>query len=114
METKLLTDKEVENLSSTCKEINKYDLEPLFDLLINQYGVDYLERIVGDIIAQFANILTNYDYNDDSKCELPIYPPDYNNNIYFLTELRKTFIEMQENAENKKFEIQLRVRQQQD
>lgn len=114
METKVLTNKEIEGLTRTCQRINRYDLEPLFDLLTYDYSVQYLERLVGDIIAQLANVLTNSDYYDDSKCNLPIYPPDYNNSIDFLTLLRETFIKMQENAEKKNFEIQLLIKQKQD
>lgn len=114
METKVLTDMEVKNLSYMCKEMNKYDLEPLFDLLEFEYDIQYLERAFGDLISLLAGFLTNKEYYDEEKCSIALYPPDYDNSIYLLKRFRETFIKMQENAEKKKFEMQLIVIQKPD
>lgn len=110
METKVLTDKEVEKLSYMCKEMNKYDLEPLFDLLEFEYHIQDLERAFGDLISLLAKFLTNNEYYDEEKCSIAPYPPSYENSIYLLARFREVFIEMQENAEKKKFEIQLAIK----
>lgn len=110
METEVLTDREVEILSYKCKELNKYDLEPLFDLLASEYHIQGLERAFGDLISQLAAFLTNKEYYDEGKCSLIPYPPSYENSIYLLARFREVFIEMQENAEKKKFEIQLAIK----
>lgn len=114
METKVLTDMEVKNLSYMCKEMNKYDLEPIFDLLSFEYHIQDLERAFGDLISLLAKFLTNNEYYDEEKCSLAPYPPAYENSIYLLTRFRETFIKMQENAEKKKFEMQLIVIQKPD
>ena len=97
-------------LARRCQEMNKYDLEPLFELLEFEYDIQYLEREFGDLISLLAKFLTKRDYYDDSKCELHPYPPGYEDSIYLLTRFREVFIEMQENAEKKKFEIQLAIK----
>ncbi len=113
METKALTEKEIIALTNTCKEMNKYDLEPLFDLLTFDYDIQDLERLFGDLIVQLTEILTREDYYKEDL-DIIIYPPAYSASIYLLTRFRETFIKMQENAEKKKFEMQLLVRQKQD
>lgn len=105
-----MTDKEVEKLSYMCKEMNKYDLEPLFDLLEFEYHIQDLERAFGDLISLLAKFLTNNEYYDEEKCSIAPYPPSYENSIYLLARFREVFIEMQENAEKKKFEIQLAIK----
>ncbi len=97
-------------LARRCQEMNKYDLEPLFDLLAFEYDIQELERAFGDLISKLAKFLTNNEYYDESKCDLHPYPPAYENSIYLLTRFREVFIEMQKNAEKKKFEIQLAVK----
>lgn len=97
-------------LARRCQEMNLYDLEPLFELLAFEFDIQDLEREFGDLISLLAKFLTKRDYYDEEKCSLAPYPPAYENSIYLLTRFREVFIEMQENAEKKKFEIQLAIK----
>lgn len=114
METNVLENEEVERLKRRCQEMNKYDLNPLFELLTFNYNIQELERLFGDLLSLLAKFLTNIEYYDEGKCSLIPNPPAYESSVILLSKFRETFIEMQENAENKKFEMQLLVRQKQD
>lgn len=92
---KPLSSDEVADYNKLVDKANDTNLEPLFKFLFHYFTPEYVERAFGDIISHFLRICTRSEFQDGDNLELPIYPPDFEDSFFFLTEFRNVLIEMQ-------------------